>query len=76
MIGLPSETDDDVIGIVETTARVQEIGRRYLRGAKVTAAVSSSCPSRTRRCSGRHGQPRADRTQAGVADRAMVVVCA
>jgi len=44
MIGLPSETDDDVIGIVETTARVQEIGRRYLRGAKVTAAVSVFVP--------------------------------
>ncbi len=44
MIGLPSETDADVIGIVETTARVQEIGRRYLRGAKVTAAVSVFVP--------------------------------
>ena len=27
------------VSIVEATARVQEIGRRYLRGAKVTAAV-------------------------------------
>ena len=44
MIGLPSETDDDVVGIVETTARVQEIGRRYLRGAKVPAAVSVFVP--------------------------------
>jgi radical SAM family uncharacterized protein/radical SAM-linked protein len=44
MIGLPSETDEDVVGIVETTARVQEIGRRYLRGAKVTAAVSVFVP--------------------------------
>ncbi|MGC9984679.1 MAG: TIGR03960 family B12-binding radical SAM protein [Polyangia bacterium] len=44
MIGLPGETDDDVVGIVETTARVQEIGRRYLRGAKVTAAVSVFVP--------------------------------
>ena len=44
MIGLPSETDEDVLGIVETTARVQEIGRRYLRGAKVTAAVSVFVP--------------------------------
>jgi radical SAM family uncharacterized protein/radical SAM-linked protein len=44
MIGLPSETDEDVLGIVEATARVQEIGRRYLRGAKVTAAVSVFVP--------------------------------
>jgi radical SAM family uncharacterized protein/radical SAM-linked protein len=44
MIGLPGETDDDVVGIVETAARVQEIGRRYLRGAKVTAAVSVFVP--------------------------------
>ena len=44
MIGLPSETDQDVVGIVETAARVQEIGRRYLRGAKVTAAVSVFVP--------------------------------
>jgi len=44
MIGLPTETDEDVVGIVETTARVQEIGRRYLRGAKVTAAVSVFVP--------------------------------
>jgi radical SAM family uncharacterized protein/radical SAM-linked protein len=44
MIGLPSETDDDVIGIVETAARVQEVGCRYLRGAKVTAAVSVFVP--------------------------------
>ncbi|HEY5282981.1 MAG TPA: TIGR03960 family B12-binding radical SAM protein, partial [Polyangia bacterium] len=29
MIGLPTETDEDVIGIVETAARVQEIGRSY-----------------------------------------------
>jgi radical SAM family uncharacterized protein/radical SAM-linked protein len=44
MIGLPTETDDDVIGIVETAARVQAIGRRYLRAAKVTAAVSTFVP--------------------------------
>jgi radical SAM family uncharacterized protein/radical SAM-linked protein len=44
MIGLPSETDADVLGIVETAARVQEVGRRYLRAAKVTAAVSIFVP--------------------------------
>jgi len=44
MIGLPTETDEDVVGIVETAARVQEIGRRYQRGAQVTASVSSHVP--------------------------------
>lgn len=44
MIGLPTETDEDVLGIVETTARVQAVGRRYLRGAKVSAAVSTFVP--------------------------------
>jgi len=44
MIGLPTETDEDVLGIVETAARVQEIGRRYQRGAQVTASVSTHVP--------------------------------
>ena len=44
MIGLPTETDEDIVGIVETAARVQEIGRRYLRSAKVAAAVSTFVP--------------------------------
>jgi radical SAM family uncharacterized protein/radical SAM-linked protein len=44
MIGLPTETDEDVLGIVETTARVQEIGRRHQRGAQVTASVSTHVP--------------------------------
>jgi radical SAM-linked protein len=44
MIGLPTEEDADVVGIVETAARVQEIGRRYFRGAQVTASVSTHVP--------------------------------
>jgi radical SAM family uncharacterized protein/radical SAM-linked protein len=44
MIGLPTETDEDVLGIVETAARVQEIGRSHQRGAKVTASVSTHVP--------------------------------
>jgi len=44
MIGLPTETDEDVLGIVETTARVQALARKYLRGAKVSAAVSTFVP--------------------------------
>jgi radical SAM-linked protein len=44
MIGLPTETDEDVRGIVETAARVQAIGRRYQAGAVVTASVSTHVP--------------------------------
>ena len=44
MIGLPTETDEDVLGIAETAARVQEIGRSHLRNAKVTASVSTHVP--------------------------------
>jgi radical SAM family uncharacterized protein/radical SAM-linked protein len=44
MIGLPTETDEDVRGIVETAARVQAIGRRYQAGAAVTASVSTHVP--------------------------------
>jgi radical SAM family uncharacterized protein/radical SAM-linked protein len=44
MIGLPTETDEDVLGIVETAARVQEIGRSHQRNAKVTASVSTHVP--------------------------------
>ncbi len=44
MIGLPTETDDDVRGIVETAARVQAIGRKYQSGAMVTASVSTHVP--------------------------------
>lgn len=44
MIGLPTETDEDVVGIVETAARVRQIGRQYLEGAQVTASVSTHVP--------------------------------
>jgi radical SAM family uncharacterized protein/radical SAM-linked protein len=44
MIGLPTEEDVDVAGIVETAARVQAIGREHLHGAKVTASVSTHVP--------------------------------
>ncbi len=44
MIGLPTEQDEDVRGIVETAARVQAIGRRYQQGAKVTTSVSTHVP--------------------------------
>jgi radical SAM family uncharacterized protein/radical SAM-linked protein len=46
MIGLPTETDEDVLGIVETAARVQKVGNFYhSRGlAAVTASASSHVP--------------------------------
>jgi radical SAM family uncharacterized protein/radical SAM-linked protein len=44
MIGLPTEEDADVRGIVETAGRVQEIGYRYIRAARVTASVSTHVP--------------------------------
>jgi radical SAM family uncharacterized protein/radical SAM-linked protein len=44
MIGLPTETDEDVLGIAETAGRVQAIARRYFKGAQVTASVSTHVP--------------------------------
>ncbi len=44
MIGLPTEQDEDVRGIVETAARVQEVGRSLTRGPRVTASVSTHVP--------------------------------
>ncbi|MBX3157453.1 MAG: TIGR03960 family B12-binding radical SAM protein [Deltaproteobacteria bacterium] len=45
MIGLPTEEDDDVAGIVETGQRMLRIGREYVgRRAEVTVSVSSHVP--------------------------------
>src|SRR4051812_43141782 len=44
MIGLPTEEDADVRGIVETASRVQAIGRQHLRAARVTTSVSTHVP--------------------------------
>jgi radical SAM-linked protein len=45
MIGLPSETDGDVEGIMETGRRMKQIGRRYHgRAAGITVSVSSHVP--------------------------------
>ncbi len=46
MIGLPSETDEDVDGIVETAARARDVGWEYHKRNKVqvTASVSSHVP--------------------------------
>jgi radical SAM family uncharacterized protein len=45
MIGLPTEEDTDVVGIVETGERMLEVGRRQMgRRAEVTVSVSSHVP--------------------------------
>ena len=45
MIGLPTEQDEDVDGIIQTAERMQRIGRQQMgRKAEVTASVSSHVP--------------------------------
>jgi radical SAM superfamily enzyme YgiQ (UPF0313 family) len=44
LIGLPTETDEDTLGIVKLAARCVAIGRRYHRGASVTASVGGFVP--------------------------------
>ena len=45
ILGLPTETDEDIRGIVETGARTAAIGRSYLkRRANVTVSVSCHVP--------------------------------
>ena len=44
MIGLPTETDNDVAGIAELGRKVKELGRRMGRNVNVTVSVSSFVP--------------------------------
>lgn len=44
LIGLPTETDDDVRGIVTLARNCVELGRRHHRGANVTASVGGFVP--------------------------------
>ncbi|MDD9970760.1 MAG: TIGR03960 family B12-binding radical SAM protein [Myxococcales bacterium] len=45
ILGLPTEEDEDVLGIVETGARTQAIGQRHMgKRAKVTVSVSTHVP--------------------------------
>lgn len=45
MIGLPTETDEDVRGVVETGQRMLHVGRKYMgKRAEVTVSVSSHVP--------------------------------
>jgi len=44
LVGLPTETDEDVLGIAELGARCVEIGRRYHRSVTVVASVGGFVP--------------------------------
>jgi radical SAM family uncharacterized protein/radical SAM-linked protein len=44
MIGLPTETDEDVAGIVQTAGRVKRMGKKIRKDADVTVSVSSHVP--------------------------------
>ncbi|MBN2134624.1 MAG: TIGR03960 family B12-binding radical SAM protein, partial [Acidobacteria bacterium] len=44
MIGLPTETDEDVAGISELANRIYQIGRKYTRRPEINLAVSTFIP--------------------------------
>lgn len=44
MTGLPTEVDEDTLGIAELAANVVEIGRRYTKKASCTASVGGFVP--------------------------------
>ncbi len=44
LIGLPTETDEDVVGIAELGRHCVDIGRRYHRSVTVTASVGGFVP--------------------------------
>ena len=44
LIGLPTETDEDVLGIAAMARRCVELGRRHNRGASVTVSVGGFVP--------------------------------
>ena len=44
LIGLPTETDEDVLGIAELARNCVKIGRRHHNGASVTASVGGFVP--------------------------------
>ena len=44
LIGLPTEMDDDTLGIAQLARNVVEIGRRYTKGASCTASVGGFVP--------------------------------
>ncbi|MEY3014203.1 MAG: hypothetical protein RIT45_2938 [Pseudomonadota bacterium] len=44
ILGLPTESDEDIVAIAETGYRMREIGRIYKKDAQVTVSVSSHVP--------------------------------
>lgn len=44
MIGLPTETDEDVEAIVELAKKVRYLGRKYYKGVRITVSVSTFVP--------------------------------
>ena len=44
LIGLPTETDEDVLGIADLARRCATLGRSHTRGASVTASVGGFVP--------------------------------
>ncbi|HEV3281172.1 MAG TPA: TIGR03960 family B12-binding radical SAM protein [Acidimicrobiales bacterium] len=44
LIGLPTETDEDTLGIVELAKQCVAIGRRYRKGVTVTASIGGFVP--------------------------------
>ncbi|MFN8103455.1 MAG: TIGR03960 family B12-binding radical SAM protein [Acidimicrobiia bacterium] len=44
MVGLPTETDEDVLGIGELGRNVVEIGKRHVKGASCTLSVGGFVP--------------------------------
>jgi radical SAM family uncharacterized protein len=44
LVGIPTETDEDVLGIAELARNCVEIGRRHTRKASVTASVGGFVP--------------------------------
>jgi radical SAM family uncharacterized protein len=44
LIGLPTETDEDTLGIAELAKNVVEIGRKHTKGASCTASVGGFVP--------------------------------
>jgi radical SAM superfamily enzyme YgiQ (UPF0313 family) len=44
MVGLPTETDDDTLGIADLARHVVALGRQYTRGATATVSVGGFVP--------------------------------
>jgi len=44
LTGLPSETDEDTLGIAELARRCAELGRKHTKGASVTVSVGGFVP--------------------------------